>query len=330
MAKRANPSFVGAFVIGALAIAVAAVALLGSGVYFRTTHKFVCFFDGNVNGLRVGAAVKFKGVEIGEVRQILLSLNAGTGPVTLGNTSVIKIPVIIELDEGRILKRGATYINVGNPAGMKLAISRGLRAQLSTESLLTGLLYVDLDMHPGSLAHFATDQNANSPYTEIPTLPTAFEQAQSVAAKLVNQLDKVRLDQLVNNAITALAAVRDLAASQDLKDSIVSLRETGQNLGKTSDSIRTLTAHLDREIAPLSASVQLTASNADATFKKTQATLDRLNETLQPDAPLLYQANLTLVDLSEAARAIRHLAEYLERNPDAIVRGRSFKKAGEQ
>ena len=80
MAKRANPAFVGAFVIGAIALAIAAVALLGSGSLFRNTHQFVCFFDGNVNGLRVGALVKFKGVEIGEVRQILLSLNAATGP----------------------------------------------------------------------------------------------------------------------------------------------------------------------------------------------------------------------------------------------------------
>jgi paraquat-inducible protein B len=329
MAKRANPAFVGTFVIGALALAIAAVALLGSGTLFRTTHKFVCFFDGNVNGLRVGAAVKFKGVEIGEVRQILLSLNAGTGPVTLGNSSVIKIPVIIELDEGRILKRGATYINVGNPAGMKLAISRGLRAQLSLESLLTGLLYVDLDMHPNSPERFSTTQNPNQTYTEIPTLPTAFEQAQSVATKLMNQLDKVQLDQLVTTATQALAALRDLAASQDLKDSIVSLKETGQNLDKTSDSIRTLTAHLDRQIGPMTASIRVTAQNADATFKQTQATLARLDETLQPDAPLLYQANHTLVDLGEAARAIRHLAEYLERNPDAILRGRAYKKGAQ-
>jgi paraquat-inducible protein B len=327
MAKRANPASVGAFVIGAIALAVAAVALLGSGNLFRQTHQFVCFFDGNVNGLRVGAAVKFKGVEIGEVRQILLSLNVGTGPVTVGNSNVIKIPVVIQLDEGRILKGGVSYINVGNPAGMRLAISRGLRAQLATESLLTGLLYVDLDMHPGSPARFATDQN--SPYTEIPTLPTAFEQAQSVAIKLMNQLDKIQLDQLVVTATQTLAAVRDLVTSRDLKDSIASLKETGQSLDKTSESIRTLTVHLDRQIGPLGTTVQVTARNADAALKKTQATLERLDDTLRPDAPLLYQANHTLVDLSEAARAIRQLAEYLERNPDAIVRGRSYQKGGE-
>jgi paraquat-inducible protein B len=328
MAKRANPAFVGTFVIGAIALAVAAVALLGSGNLFRQKHQFVCFFDGNVNGLRVGAAVKFKGVEIGEVSQVLLSLSAGAGPVNLGNSNEIKIPVVIELNEGRILKRGTSSINVVDPAGMKLAIARGLRAQLATESLLTGLLYVDLDMHPGSAARFVTDPQ-NSTYTEIPTLPTALEQAQSVAMKLMDQLNNVQLDQLVVTATQALAAVRDLADSQDMKDSLASLKATGQSLDRTSESVRTLTVHLDHEIGPMGVSLQTTARNADATFKKTQSTLDRLDDTLRPDAPLLYQANHTLVDLSEAARAIRQLAEYLERNPDAIVRGRAYQKGGE-
>jgi paraquat-inducible protein B len=324
MAKRANPASVGAFVIGALILAVTAIALLGSGNLFRQTHEFVCFFDGNVNGLRIGAAVKFKGVEIGEVKQVLLSLNAVSGPETVGNTNVVKIPVIIQLDEGRILKRGATNINVGNPAGMRLAIIRGLRAQLATESLLTGLLYIDLDMHPGSPAHYVTDQN--STYMEIPTLPNPFEQAQSVALKLIDQLDKVRLDQLVVTATQTMAAFRDLADSSDLKAAIVSMKETGQSLDETSRTLRKMTLDLDRQIGPLSASVQQTANSADDTLKKTQAMIGRLDNTLNPDGPLVYQANHTLVDVSAAARSIRQLADYLDRNPSAIVRGRSIDK----
>ncbi len=324
MAKRANPASVGAFVIGAVVLAVAAIALLGSGNLFRQTHEFVCFFDGNVNGLRIGAAVKFKGVEIGEVKQVLLSLNATSGPETVGNTSVIKIPVVIQLDEGRILKRGSANINVGNPAGMRLAIARGLRAQLATESLLTGLLYIDLDMHPGSPAHYATDQNAT--YMEIPTLPNPFEQAQSVALKLIDQLDKVRLDQLVVTATQTMAAFRDLADSSDLKAALVSMKKTGQSLDETSQTLRKMTMDLDQQIGPMSTSVQQTARSADETLQKTQAMIGRLDDALRPDAPLVYQANHTLVDLSEAARSIRQLADYLDRNPDALVRGRSFDK----
>ncbi|MBI3758906.1 MAG: MCE family protein [Deltaproteobacteria bacterium] len=324
MAKRANPTSVGAFVIGAIVLAVGAIALLGSGSLFRQTHEFVCFFDGNVNGLRIGAAVKFKGVEIGEVKQILLSLNAASGPQTIGNASVIKIPVVIQLDEGRILKRGATNINIGNPAGMRLAVSRGLRAQLATESLLTGLLYIDLDMHPGSPARRYVDPNSS--YTEIPTLPNPFEQAQSVALKLLDQLDKVQLDKLITTATETMQSFRNLADSSDLKAAIVSMRETGASLSKTSEKLSKLTIDLDHQVAPMSASVQTAARSADATLKQTQIMIQRMDNTLRPDAPLLYQANRTLVDLSEAARAIRQLAEYIQRNPDAVVRGRSHKQ----
>jgi paraquat-inducible protein B len=112
-----------------------------------------------------------------------------------------------------------------------------------------------------------------------------------------------------------------------LKAAIVSMRETGASLNKTSETIRTLTLHLDNQIGPMGSSVRMTARDADATLKQTQAMITRLDNTLRPDAPLLYQANHTLVDISEASRAIRQLAEYLERNPDSMIRGRSYKGA---
>ena len=69
MGKRLNPAAVGVFVLGALALTVMAVVLFGSGKLFRKTHEFVIYFGGDVSGLRVGAPVKFKGVEIGQVNQ---------------------------------------------------------------------------------------------------------------------------------------------------------------------------------------------------------------------------------------------------------------------
>ncbi len=327
MAKRTSPRKVGAFVIGALALAVVAIAVLGSGRLFRTTHQYVCFFDGSVNGLRTGAAVKFKGVRIGEVKSILLSLDVGQGPTTLARTSVIKIPVIIEIDQNRMVQHGLTSLNLGDPARMQLAIARGLRAQLAIDSLLTGLLYIDLDMHPGAPARFAMPRNSR--YEEIPTLPTAFEQAQSAAARLMSQIDRIQLDQIANTANEALAAIRDLANSAQLHDAIASLRDTGQSLNRAANEIQRLTANMNRQIGPMSQSIQATAHNTDATLQATKATLARVDNTLAPDAPLLYQANQTMADLGAAARSVRRLADYLNRNPDALVRGRSYKKAAE-
>jgi paraquat-inducible protein B len=325
MARRASPKVVGSFVLGAIALAVVAAAVLGTGRLFRATNQFICFFDGSVNGLRIGAAVKFKGVEIGYVRKILLSFNMGPGSTTVTNS--IKIPVVIELDEGRMLKRGAAYINLGDPEGMKVAIEHGLRAQLATESLVTGLLYIDLDMHPGTPARFVL--RGNSTYPEIPTLPTAFEQAQSTASRLISQLDKVQLDLLVRTATQALAAMRDLAASPDLKAAVISLRQTSTSLNRTADSLRALSDHLDREVDPLTRNVQNTTRDADRALQKAQATLDEINHAFAPEAPLLYEANRTLIDVDDAARSLRQLTDYINRNPGALVRGRSYQKGAQ-
>lgn len=326
MAKRTNPRKVGAFVLGALAIAVLATAVLGSGRLFRTTHQYVCFFSGSVNGLRTGASVKFKGVRIGEVKSIRLSLNVGRGAAQIEQSSVIKIPVIIEIDEDRMTTSGLTNINLSDPAGMQQAIDRGLRAQLAIDSLLTGLLYIDLDMHPGTPARRAMP--FNSRYQEIPTLPTAFQQAQNAATRLISQIDKIQLDQLVATATETLAAVRDLANSQQLRGAIASLKETGESLNRAANEIQSLSANVNQQIAPMSQSIQTAARNTDATLRTTQATLDRVNDTLAPNGPLIYQANQTLIQLSAASRSVRRLADYLDRNPDALMRGRSYKKAG--
>ncbi|HEX4211358.1 MAG TPA: MlaD family protein, partial [Candidatus Binataceae bacterium] len=131
MAKRANPKAVGIFILGALALAVLAIIVIGSGRIFQKSNRYVLFFAGNVNGLRVGAPVKFKGVEVGSVANVLLNLNIDSEPVPR-DYSAIRIPVIISLDEHKIIGRGAVT-DFSKPANLKRAIDAGLRGQLATE-----------------------------------------------------------------------------------------------------------------------------------------------------------------------------------------------------
>ena len=100
MNKKISPAMIGAFVLGAVALIVIAILVFGSGRLFRQTRNFVLYFDNSVNGLRVGAPVKFKGVEIGSVKDIRLRLGQGTASD--------KIPVIIEIDLKKLTSRGAT------------------------------------------------------------------------------------------------------------------------------------------------------------------------------------------------------------------------------
>src|SRR5207248_3289906 len=129
---------------------------------------FILVFRGNVNGLRVGAPVKIKGVTIGSVTDIQLQLNLGMRSIAYG-TGGIRIPVLIEIDENRVTGFAITR-------DVRDAVQEGLRAQLAMESFVTGILYIDLDMHPGAPQNY--EMPPHSEPQEIPTLKTTFEQAQ--------------------------------------------------------------------------------------------------------------------------------------------------------
>ena len=143
MNKKISPTLIGAFVIGAIALLVIAIIVFGSGRLFKQTREFVLYFETSVNGLRVGAPVKFKGVEIGSVKNIVLQLEK--------DTQVARIPVIIEIDLEKLTARGAAGTIAEDREAFRKAITDlGLRGQLLMESLVTGLLYVGLDFFPGT------------------------------------------------------------------------------------------------------------------------------------------------------------------------------------
>ena len=190
MAKRSDPETIGLFVAGALALGVATVVILASGHFFRRTHEYVVFFRGNVNGLRVGAPVKFKGVEIGAVKDVRLNLKFQEGATRKAAITEITIPVLIDIDQGKLARYGTGTFDLSDPTGIRIAVASGMRAQLAMQSLLTGLLYVDLEMYPNTKPNLVL--KANSSIQEIPTIPTALEEAQSAATRVVSALESRR------------------------------------------------------------------------------------------------------------------------------------------
>ena len=128
MGQRINPTLIGAFVLGALALLILAVIAFGSGQLFRKTQEFVLYFGGSVNGLRIGAPVKFMGVEVGSVKDIRLEMQGANG--------VHMIPVIIEIDPEKLTSRGGTGKVLSDPEELKAAIDNGLRGQLQLESFV--------------------------------------------------------------------------------------------------------------------------------------------------------------------------------------------------
>jgi paraquat-inducible protein B len=146
MSKRISPAIIGAFVVGSFAILVVALIVVGSGRMFTKPIRFICMFQGNLNGLKVGAPVKVRGVQIGTVAAIELRLLPSQGRIR-PSVRGLRLPVIIDLDRSQLLARGATGEAL-ETTGFEDLVKQGMRAQLATESLLTGLLYIDLDLHP--------------------------------------------------------------------------------------------------------------------------------------------------------------------------------------
>jgi paraquat-inducible protein B len=331
MPRRFSSAAIGMFVVGSIGLAVVALAVLGSGQLFKQSHKFICFFQGSLNGLKVGAAVKVRGVQIGTVSDIRLRPQPSEGQLKAGAKPFGGLPVLIDIDQSQLLSRGATGEAL-KPKQLNALIERGLRAQLQTESLLTGLLYVELDLHPGTPVHLMLVPGSGH-YPEIPTVPTDLQQIQETAMKALAKLDKVDVVQLTQSITDAGNAAASLLNSSDLKATLASmqvtsrnlnssLQATTRNLNKTLNSIRGLTENLNNRTSPLLISLKKVSDQASVALTQISSAAAELQTTLAPDAPLTYRLDVALENFAEASSAIRDLSDYLQRNPSALIRGK--------
>jgi paraquat-inducible protein B len=323
MGKRLNPATVGAFVLGGLGLILVAIVAFGSGNLFRKTHEFVIYFGGGgINGLRVGALVKFKGVEIGEVKRIRLRLDQEMNRDNNKLTAEVRIPVIIELDQEKIVSHGGTSIDLSDPHTIPNLIREGLRAQLGSDSFVTGLLYVALDIEPNTPIQMVAPQG--SPLQEIPAIPTTLEQAQAVAVRIFERLDKVDFGAVFTQMTGMLDSIRQITTSPALREVVANSEKTRQQLDRALAGAQQTLNTMNRQVPPLSNSLQKTSVSADAAAKQARLTLGTLQTTIEPNSPVNYQMLQTLQDVSAAARSIKELADYLQRNPSAIIRGRDI------
>ena len=329
MSTKVSPTVIGAFVIGAVALIVIAILLLGSGRLFRQTRDFVLYFDNSVNGLRVGAPVKFKGVEVGTVKDIRLQLEKGA--------EVNKIPVIIEIDLEKLTLRGAApQIAVDREAFHK-AVVDGFRGQLEMESLVTGLLYVALDFFPGTPINFVQQDNVNNKYPEIPTLPTSLEQAKGAVDRTLNKLEEIDFKRLIDSLTKTSDEVGQLVRvnSPTVKSILQSVDQAMPQLRGAILDFRTLTATANNNVTNVSADLHQTLTAAHsaieqiaATMKEAETTIISVRATVDPNSPTFYELTKSLREVSGAASSIRLLADSLDRNPQAAILGKSETQEG--
>ncbi len=328
MNKKISPTLIGAFVVGALALLVIAVIAFGSGQLFRKTQDFVLYFGGSVNGLRIGGPVKIKGVEIGSVKDIRLETELGS--------QIHKIPVIIEIDLKKVIRRGVTREEAMDPNTIREFIKEGLRGQLQTESLVTGVLYVGLDWFPETPLRLVQPPGGHFQYEEIPTIPTELEQAQDALVRVVKKLDEIDFKALAGSLTKTSDRFGELASSPALKSILKSLDDDMPDLRGPILDFRKWEATANTNVTNVSADLHnvsgdlhqtLTAAQSaieqiSATMKEVQTTIVSVRGTVDPNSPTVYELTKSLREVAGAASSIRMLADSLDSNPQGIILGK--------
>ena len=268
-------------------------------------HKetFLMYFDDSVRGLAEGAPVEIRGIKVGSVTSVRLALDL--------DTKKFRIPVLIAIDPdefmsgeqvGKMLKKFETDQESGRRPVLEHLVANGLRARLKTGSLLTGQLYVDLDIYPkappGKLVY-------GGDYPEIPTLPSIVNELQKDATEIIAKLKALPLDKIGNEILGTVQGANRLANSGEIKESLRSLDGALKDLRKLAQTA-------DRQVGALAVGME---QNLGAIHK--------ILEQMQPGSPMAVNLNRALDQLTAAARSIRALSDYLDRHPEALLRGKS-------
>ena len=247
-------------------------------------RKVLMYFNESVRGLAPGAPVDFRGIVIGEVRALSLEYDP--------KSRIYRFPVEINIYPERLNTRyrsGAIKAQTDSDDGKEVLdrlVEHGLRGQLKTGNLLTGMLYVALDFFPG-----APKQRID--WTQQPiviaTMPGALDALQASLSSIAKKLDQLPLQ-----AVTA-----------DLRRALGVLNTTLQSTDR-------LVNQLDQSVAP----------EAKATLAQVRKTMASADQSLASDAPLQQDVRETLAEIRRAAQALRSLTDTLDRHPEALIRGK--------
>lgn len=316
MSHRVNPTLIGAFVVGAVALIITAFLLLGNVGLFEDREKVIMYFTGTVEGLNKGAPVNVRGVKVGAVIDIDIEIHPLDGE--------FYIPVIVQFEPDAV--QDVQTIEMEDPDQDRLEYlieEHGLRAQLKLLSILTSQMAIELDYHPGTEINYLGDGEMS----EIPTIPMTFE-------KLGKKLEDVPIDQILNDITSTLAAINRIISSPDamelmstLNNTMKSIDELARNIDNnlqpladnTNDTLRSINSLAQN----LNSNVQPLADNTKSALLDAQKALRNLEALLNEDSTQLYNLNVALEEIVNAARSIRIFAETIERQPETLLRGKN-------
>ncbi len=323
MSKKINTTSIGLFIVTGLALGVTGLLLFSSSKMFSQTRDIIVYFNDSLNGLNEGAAVKYRGVTVGSVKRVMVQFNQQTNDYAM--------PVILELEEKLLRERMPSVNYAFSESAIAERIKVGLRASLGTESLVTGVLFIGIDIDPN--APPPVFHQLEKIYPEIPTKPTQIQQLmQNLASLDIKSLQTnlnnliLKLDSTVgglnmaqiNDGVTnLLVSVNRLVTSPDITNGLAAIKPT-------LDQYRELGAKLTSKIDPLADSLTNSLAEANLALAQLRGAGETLRRSLAPDSPLRNNLDQALEQLAGAAQSISSLVDFLKQHPNALITGREI------
>lgn len=333
MSKKASPTVIGVFTLTGLIIAATAIVLLGAGKLFKNTHSILLYFDKSANGLQVGSDVRFGGVRIGKVKSISVLVDRQE------NRKII--PVVVELGEkelGLISTEEGGGIDFSSQEGVQKAVSQGLRAGMVQQSLLTGQLYIEFDIVPGTPG-FVYHSHGDPPYPVVPTIGTELDALISGIADGLRKFNALDLDSVTSEFRSLLASAKSQIAElkvKEINDNILAITGDVRKL-TGNDKLNSALEHLDsaliqieglatkanKGIDPLLVELNEVIAKTDAGIARIEEAAKDIAQLSSPRSPVLLRLQNVLQETERASRALKELSNDLKRNPKSLISGKA-------
>ena len=311
----------GAFVLGGIVLALSAIVLFGKFNFFNPAIRAAVVFEDSIAGLSVGAPVTFRGVRVGAVESIAIQFDPKS------HTAYIPVIVRIEPDSAQVTRDTGR-----NAVDLSALITRGLRAELNTQSFVTGQSAINLDFDPASPVVL------HRSITNLPEIPTR----QSTIQRAKEQLSQLPLRELADNANATLESLRGLSEKldQNLPPLVESLKASSDRSAQLVETATQTMQGLQTKLDTTLASITQLANSGDRQLNERGAELHTLlTDTTQAieqahdilgdvrsvtSSRATTRANIesTLRDLSAAAASLRGFANDVEHNPQLLLTGR--------
>lgn len=323
MAKPPNTLFlrVGMLALAAIALAVGFILYLTAGQFGTKSDYFETYVGESIVGLDVGAAVRFRGVQIGRVTEISLAASVYDVPEARSNRYATQLVVI---------RFAVERSRVARIASLEDMIAGGLRTRIASQGI-TGVTYLEIDILDP--ARYPPIQVPWTPrYDHVPAVPSTITQVTSAAEQILRRLEALDIEALVNNAAglmgdlrrqvndgevavalreagETLAELRAELRKVRLEDTATELRSAIANMGDAGRSVQELMA--SREIRDALVRIPAAVTALEQTMRAARGTTADLQADLSP----------LMRDLRSSVANLRDTTEALRRNPSQTLLG---------